>query len=83
MIPQIELSYYTNSLSLLSIQHPFAKGQSHARNDSTKTPMRARTRTFAQGMLGLAIMWFTTASKRPLLMESGEETRTLQLNVRE
>lgn len=48
MIPQIELSYYTNSLSLLSIQHPFAKGQSHARNDSTKTWTRARTRIQAE-----------------------------------
>lgn len=48
MIPQIELSYYANSLSLLSIQHPFAKGQSHARNDSTKTWTRARTPIYAE-----------------------------------
>lgn len=48
MIPQIELSYYTNSLSLLSIQHPFAKGQSHACNDSTKTWTRARARIYAE-----------------------------------
>lgn len=80
MNPQIAQLLYKLIKLLLSIQHPFAKGQSRSQNDSTKRRnTRAHTRVHAES---LAAMWFAIKTLMGAANVKGVR-EAQQLNARE